>query len=158
MVRSLLVVGAMLRNVKTSVLPLCSIVTGIGLLAAGCSETESTDLRSEVPYGCVADEETFAIDHSELQAVDGVAPSAEEAREHRWHRARALKEGVPALKVKQCGEGVHVTFTDDGTGYKNGELKIVDAYRAGNALEGVVEVTLHDESKLELSFHATALR
>jgi len=147
----------MLRNVKTSVLPLCSIVTGFGLLAAGCSDTATTDRDAEVNFGCVPAETMFAIDHTELQAVDGVAPSSEEARQFRVDLAT---ERAQTLKVKQCGEQVHVTFTDDGTGYRSGELKIVDAYRAGNGIEGVIVVTANDDSKtaLELSFHATAMR
>ena len=145
----------MLRNVKTSLLPFCSIVTGFGLLAAGCSDTTTTDRDAEVNFGCVSDETTFAIDHTELQAVDGVAPTASDMRQF---RGKLPTERAQTLKVKSCNEQVHVTFVDDGTGSKSGELKIVDAYRSGNGIEGVVEVTLHDESKLELSFQATAIR
>ena len=147
----------MLRNAKTSLSPLCWIVTGIGLLAAGCTDTATVEQDAEVPFGCVSDDRTFAIDHTELQAVDGVAPSSEEARQYRVELAT---ERAQTLKVQQCGEQVHVTFADDGTGYRSGELQIVDAYRTGNGIEGVIVVTANDESKtaLELSFHATATR
>ena len=147
----------MLRNVKTSLIPLCSIVTGFGLLATGCTGAATADPDAEVNFGCVADDVTFAIDHTELQAVDGVAPSNEEARQYRVDFAT---EHAQILRVKQCGTKVHVTFSDDGTGYKSGELQVVDAYFTHAGLEGVIVMTNEDPSKaaLELSFQATATR
>lgn len=145
----------MLRNVKTSLIPFCSIVTGFGLLAGGCYETDTAARDAEVNFGCVPTQAMFAIDHTELQAVEGVAPSSEEARQFRVDFAT---ERAQTLKVKSCKDKVHVSFDDHGTGYKNGELQIVDAYRTDTGIEGVIQVTVRDEAKLELSFHATAIR
>jgi len=147
----------MLRNVKSSLIPLCSIVTGIGLLAAGCTNTEAPVPDAEVNYGCVSDEKTYAIDHSELQAVDGVAPTTTTAPQF---RAEQLTERAQTLKVRECGDKVHVTFDVRGTGYRSGELQIVDAYRSGDGIEGVIVVTPEavTSTALELSFHATAVR
>ena len=146
----------MLRNGKTFLSPLCSIVTGIGLLAAGCTNTETPAPDGDVNFGCVSEETTFAIDHTELQAVDGVAPSSEEMRQF---RGKLPTERAQTLKVKECEGQVHVTFGDDGTGYRSGELQIVDAYRAGSGIEGVIVVKGDDaQTGLELSFHATAMR
>ena len=145
----------MLRNVKTSLLPLCSIVTGFGLLAAGCTSTESPAPDADVNFGCVADETTFAIDHTELQAVDGVAPSTEEVRQYRGKLATQFAQ---SLKVKQCSGQIHVTFAADGNGYKSGELTVVDAYLVDNGIEGVIVTTAQDGSKSEATFHATATR
>jgi len=147
----------MLRNVKASVLPLCSIVTGIGLLAAGCTNTEAPVPDGEVNLGCDSVENTFAIDHSELQAVDGVAPGPYTAPQF---RAEQFTERAQTLRVKECKDTVHVTFDDRGTGYRSGQLQVVDAYRSGDGIEGVIVVTLDnaESTALELTFHATAVR
>ena len=146
----------MLRNVKTSLLPLVSIVTGVGLLAAGCTDNPPTDENTN-PAGCVADDTTFAIDHSDLLTVDGAPPRANEKLEYRG--ALAAQESY-TLKVAQCGVNLHVTFAADGTGLDTSDLYVVEATRDGKGIKGTLELPLADEAGtlLAVSFHATAMR
>ena len=122
----------MTRNVKTRLVPLCSIVTGIGLLAAGCTDDATPARLDEQPFNCNASSATFQLDRADVSAgvaqtidldgngkpddalgrahdlVTGLAPNFDaKAR----FRDRLASDVGWSLKVSQCGNGdVRVTF------------------------------------------------
>jgi hypothetical protein len=57
------------RNVKTCRARVWWIVTGIGLVAAGCGDNLAPDRLDEVPLPCSPVTTTFALDHADPSAV-----------------------------------------------------------------------------------------
>lgn len=120
----------MTRTALTSLGPLCWIVTGIGLLAAGCTD-EALDRKDDVPMGCVPVETTFALERADISAavaqeidldgngkpddalgqahdlVAGFAPAFDMTERF---RARLATDVAWSLTIAECDGGVRVTF------------------------------------------------
>lgn len=120
----------MTRNARTSLGPLCWIVTGIGLAAAGCTDSDTQRL-DERPLSCPAAETTFGIDRADISAavaqeidldgngkpddalgqahdlVAGFAPAFDMTERF---RGRLASDVAWPLTVSDCDGEVRVTF------------------------------------------------
>lgn len=126
------------RNATTSLVATCSILTGIGLLAAGC--TDSSAGRADAPLPCGTPvTRTFAIDHANPSAAvaQDIDLDGDDKPDDALGRANDLVAGFAPtfsiadrfaarlntdiaweLQLDQCGDDTRVTIgpRPDGTG------------------------------------------
>ncbi len=127
----------MLPNAKTSLVPLCSIVTGIGLLAAGCGDNLAPDRLDDVSLPCPDEQMTFKLDRADVSAVvaqeidldgndrpdnalgrahDLVAALAPGFNTTDRFRGRLATDVAWTITLDRCKEDVRVTIAPTDTG------------------------------------------
>lgn len=126
----------MTRNAMTCLGPVCWIVTGIGLLAAGCGDSGTPERLDDQPFGCTPAETTYALDRADISAVvaqeidlDGDGrPDDALGRAHdlvagfapafdmtERFRARLATDVAWSFQIAECQGEVRVTFAPTDT-------------------------------------------